>query len=71
MMNHGLMKLMKKPSENMLKKPISLRLSQESIDILETYAFFHDTTIDDIADSSILMMPFHEGRTKQIQEYLR
>lgn len=54
----------------MPKNLMSLWLSQESIEILENYAFFHNTTMDEIADSSIQMMPFHEGRTKQIQEYL-
>ena len=53
----------------MPKKQVKLWLSQESINILENYAFFHETTIDDIADGAIMMFPFHEGRTKQIQGF--
>ena len=55
----------------MPKKLMKLWLSQESIEILENYAFFQDTTMDEIADSSIQMMPFHEGRTRQIQEFYK
>jgi len=55
----------------MNKKLIKLWLTQESIEILENYAFFQNSTMDEIADSSIRMMPFHEARTRQIQEFHR
>ena len=51
-------------------KQITLRLSDGSIEILENYAYFHDTTIDDIADGAIMMFPFYEQRTKQIREMM-
>ena len=51
-------------------KQITLRLSEDSIDILENYAYFHNTTIDDIADGAIMMFPFYEQRTKQIREMM-
>jgi hypothetical protein len=53
----------------MAKIHVKLWLSPESIEILQNYAFFHETTIDDIADGAIMMFPFHEGRTKQIQGF--
>lgn len=53
-----------------MTKSIVLRLSQDSIDILENYAYFHGTTIDDIADGAIMMFPFYEQRTKQIREMM-
>jgi len=54
-----------------MKHRISLLISDEAIEILENYAFFHDTTIDDIAEGAIQMFPFHERRTHQIQEFDR
>lgn len=54
----------------MSKKLMKLYLSRESIEILENYAFFHDTTMDDIADGAILMFPWHEQRSRQIREFL-
>ena len=52
----------------MVKKNIRLWLSEESIDILENYAYFHSTTIDDIADGAVQMFPFYEKRSQQIRE---
>ena len=51
----------------MVKKNIRLWLSEESIDILENYAYFHSTTIDDIADGAVQMFPFYEKRSQQIR----
>jgi NRPS condensation-like uncharacterized protein len=53
-----------------MSKIIKLRLSQDALDVLENYAYFHQTTIDDIADGAILMFPFYEQRTKQIREMM-
>jgi 16S rRNA U516 pseudouridylate synthase RsuA-like enzyme len=53
-----------------MKHKVILELSQESIEILENYAFFHATTTDDIADGAILMFPWHEGRSRQIREMM-
>lgn len=49
---------------------IRLRISSDALEILENYAYFHNTTIDDIADGAILMFPFYEQRTKQIREMM-
>ena len=53
-----------------MSKSVTLRLSQDAIDVLENYAYFHSTTIDDIAEGAILMFPFYEQRTKQIRELM-
>ena len=53
----------------MSKKLMKLWLSQESVEILENYTFFHDTTMDDIADRAIRLFPWHEARTRYIQEF--
>ena len=49
---------------------IRLRISQDALDVLKNYAYFYDTSIDDIADGAILMFPFYEQRTKQIREMM-
>ena len=49
---------------------IKLQISRDALDILENYAYFHNTTMDDIADGAILMFPFYEQRTKQIRELM-
>lgn len=51
-------------------KVLKLRLSDDAVDVLENYAYFHQTTIDDIAEGAILMFPFYEQRTKQIREMM-
>jgi hypothetical protein len=53
----------------MVKRMIKLLLSEESIEILQNYAFFHAETADEIADAAILMFPWHEQRSKQIREF--
>jgi hypothetical protein len=51
-----------------MKKKVCLLLSDDAVDVLEYYAYFHNTTMDDVADASIMMMPFYEKRTEQIRE---
>ena len=53
-----------------MKHKICLILSEDSINILENYAFFHNTTIDDVAEGAIMMMPFHEKRSQQIYDFM-
>ena len=50
---------------------MTLLLSEESCKILVLFGFFHNETVDEVADAAIQMMPFHEKRSQQIYEMLR
>ena len=54
----------------MKKRVLMLRLSDDALEVLQNYAYFHNTTVDDIAEGAILMFPFYEQRTKQIREMM-
>ena len=55
----------------MKRHKITLCLSEESCKILVLFGFFHNESIDEVADGAIQMMPFHEKRSQQIYEMMR